>query len=125
MAFIRHPFSIEMLFAFESRNFVVFILEFCSGGELFFQLKNLKRMSEEQAQFYFVEICICMLYLHQMGIMYRDIKPENILLDLDGHIRISDFGLSKITSSDEFAYSFCGSPEYMAPEMLLKRGHTL
>jgi serum/glucocorticoid-regulated kinase 2 len=60
-----------------------------------------------------------------MGIMYRDIKPENILLDLDGHIRISDFGLSKITSSDEFAYSFCGSPEYMAPEMLLKRGHTI
>jgi serum/glucocorticoid-regulated kinase 2 len=49
MAFIRHPFSIEMLFAFESRNFVVFILEFCSGGELFYQLKNLKRMSEEQA----------------------------------------------------------------------------
>lgn len=57
--------------------------------------------------------------------MYRDIKPENILLDLDGHIRISDFGLSKITANDEFAYSFCGSPEYMAPEMLLKRGHTI
>ncbi|CAD8121301.1 unnamed protein product [Paramecium sonneborni] len=125
MAFIYHPFTIQMLFSFESRNFVVFILEFCSGGELFYQLKTLKRMSEEQAQFYFVEICICMLYLHQMGIMYRDIKPENILLDLDGHIRISDFGLSKLTSPDEFAYSFCGSPEYMAPEMLLKRGHTI
>ena len=64
-----------------------------------------------------------MLYLHQVGIIYRDIKPENILVDIDGHIRIADFGLSKIQSSDEFAYSFCGSLEYMAPEMLLKNGH--
>ena len=64
-----------------------------------------------------------MLYLHQVGIIYRDIKPENILVDIDGHIRIADFGLSKIQTEDEYAYSFCGSPEYMAPEMLLKTGH--
>lgn len=57
--------------------------------------------------------------------MYRDIKPENILIDLDGHIKIADFGLSKMTGPDEYAYSFCGSPEYMAPEMLGKKGHCL
>lgn len=125
MSIINHPFAIQMLFCFEQRNFIVFVLEFCSGGELFYQLKQLKRMSEDQAQFYFTEICLAMLYLHQMGIIYRDIKPENILIDADGHVRIADFGLSKITSPDEYAYSFCGSPEYMAPEMLLKQGHGL
>jgi serum/glucocorticoid-regulated kinase 2 len=67
-----------------------------------------------------------MIYLHSLSIIYRDIKPENILIDIDGHIRIADFGLSKPNMNDgDFSYSFCGSPEYMAPEMLLKQGHTL
>lgn len=63
--------------------------------------------------------------MHENNIIYRDIKPENIFLDLDGHVRVGDFGLSKPDMDEnEFAYSFCGSPEYMAPEMLLKLGHT-
>ena len=83
-------------------------------------------MTEDQAKFYFSEICLAMLYLHSLSIVYRDIKPENILIDIDGHIRIADFGLSKPNmGEDDFAYSFCGSPEYMAPEMLLKQGHTV
>ena len=59
-----------------------------------------------------------MLYLHSLNVVYRDIKPENILIDIEGHVRIADFGLSKPNS-------FCGSPEYMAPEMLLKVGHNV
>ena len=70
-------------------------MEYCSGGELFYQLKKVKTMKEEHALFYFSEICLGMLYLHGKMIMYRDIKPENILLDHEGHIRIADFGLSK------------------------------
>lgn len=66
-----------------------------------------------------------MFYLHSLSVVYRDIKPENILIDIDGHIRIADFGLSKNLSEDDYAYSFCGSPEYMAPEMLLKVGHNV
>ncbi|KAM3133920.1 hypothetical protein pb186bvf_014035 [Paramecium bursaria] len=123
MSVIKHPFTVKMEYAFESKNYIIFIMEFCSGGELFYQLKQVRRMTEEQALFYFTEICLGMLYLHQVGIIYRDIKPENILVDIDGHIRIADFGLSKIQTEDEYAYSFCGSPEYMAPEMLLKTGH--
>jgi serine/threonine protein kinase len=82
-------------------------------------------MTEDQARFYFIEICLGIDFLHERHIIYRDIKPENILLDIDGHIRIGDFGLSKPDMDEnEFAYSFCGSPEYMAPEMLLKVGHS-
>lgn len=69
-------------------------------------------------------MCLAVEYLHKQGIVYRDIKPENILLDLEGYIHLSDFGLSKPNMSrDDTAYSFCGSPEYMSPEMLLREGH--
>ena len=71
------------------------MLEYCAGGELFYHLRKLKRLTENDAKLYFVEICIGMSYLHSKGIVYRDIKPENILLDLSGHLLLSDFGLSK------------------------------
>ncbi|CAD8095078.1 unnamed protein product [Paramecium sonneborni] len=125
MCLIDHPFIVKMQFAFESKTFFVFVQEYCSGGELFFLLRKIKRMSEKDAFFYFSEICLGMKTLHSNNVIYRDIKPENILIDLDGHIRIADFGLSKPDMIDtENAYSFCGSSEYMAPEMLLKSGHT-
>ncbi|CAD8070948.1 unnamed protein product [Paramecium sonneborni] len=126
MTVLDHPFIIKLEYAFESKNFIVFVLEFCSGGELFWQLRQVKRMTEDQARFYFTEICLAMFYLHSLSVVYRDIKPENILIDIDGHIRIADFGLSKPNMTEEdYAYSFCGSPEYMAPEMLLKVGHNV
>ncbi|CAD8058949.1 unnamed protein product [Paramecium primaurelia] len=122
---LNHPFIVKMQYAFESRKYLVFVLEYCSGGELFYLLRKVKRMSEEEAFFYFAEICLGMKNLHDNNIIYRDIKPENILIDFDGHVRIADFGLSKPhMENQEVAYSFCGSPEYMAPEMLLKQGHT-
>ncbi|CAD8163908.1 unnamed protein product [Paramecium pentaurelia] len=122
---LNHPFIVKMQYAFESRKYLVFVLEYCSGGELFYLLRKVKKMSEEEAYFYFAEICLGMKNLHNNNIIYRDIKPENILIDFDGHIRIADFGLSKPQmDNQDIAYSFCGSPEYMAPEMLLKQGHT-
>jgi serum/glucocorticoid-regulated kinase 2 len=124
MANLHHPFIVKMHYAFESRKYLVFVLEYCSGGELFYLLRKVKRMSEEEAFYYFAEICLGMKNLHDNHIVYRDIKPENILIDFEGHVRIADFGLSKPHMDDQdVAYSFCGSPEYMAPEMLLKSGH--
>ena len=94
-------------------------MEYCTGGDLFNLLKKVKKMTEKQARMFFVEICLGMLYLHSKMIVYRDVKPENILIDNEGHIKIADFGLSKLlTSENQMAFSYCGSPEYMAPEML-------
>ncbi|CAD8171299.1 unnamed protein product [Paramecium octaurelia] len=125
MSILNHPFIVKMQYAFESRKYLVFVLEYCSGGELFYLLRKVKRMKEEEAFFYFSEICLGMKNLHENNIIYRDIKPENILIDFDGHVRIADFGLSKPNMTEQdIGYSFCGSPEYMAPEMLLKSGHT-
>lgn len=99
-------------------------MEFCAGGELFYHLKRLKRMSENEARVYFLELCLGIKHLHEKFIVYRDIKPENILLDINGHIKIADFGLAKPDMNiHRRAHSFCGSPEYMAPEMLQKKGH--
>jgi serine/threonine protein kinase len=76
-------------------------------------------MTEKQAKFYFAEILEAIQYLHDNDILYRDLKPENIVLDENGHVKLTDFGLSKLDFKQrDRAFSFCGSPEYMAPEML-------
>ena len=99
-------------------------MDFCPGGELFYHLHNLGRLTEEQSRFYISEILLGLEYLHSHNIVYRDLKPENVLLDLDGHIKLTDFGLSKENfEPGHRANSFCGSPEYMSPEMLRGSGH--
>ena len=101
------------------------MLEFCAGGELFFYLHKYQKFSEDQARPIFLQICEGLKYLHQHNILYRDLKPENILVSLDGKLKIADFGLSKYCSKNQRNYSYCGSPEYMAPEMILQKGHSL
>ncbi|CAD8062320.1 unnamed protein product [Paramecium sonneborni] len=124
MTKMNNQFITPLHYSFETKYYIAFVLEYCAGGELFYHLRKLKRLSEQDAKIYFAEICLGMAYLHSQNIVYRDIKPENILLDLQGHLLLSDFGLSKPEMTpDDFAYSFCGSPEYMAPEMLMKTGH--
>jgi serine/threonine protein kinase len=86
-------------------------MEFCPGGDFFTHLKQVKTLSEIDARLYFIQICLAMSYLHHNKIVYRDLKPENVLLDLNGNLKIADFGLSKSLEADERAYSFCGSSE--------------
>jgi serine/threonine protein kinase len=114
-----HPFIVKLCMAFQTKHKVHLVMEFCPGGELFFHLQNVKRLTEEQAIFYFSEILLALEYLHRNDIVYRDLKPENVLVDYDGHVKLIDFGLSKQgLSKDGVTFSFCGSPEYMTPEVL-------
>ena len=123
---IDHPFIVKLHWAFQSSKELHFVMDFCVGGELFYHLRNVGRLNESQAKFYFAEVLLAIEYLHKNGIIYRDLKPENILLDIDGHVRLADFGLSKADMKlNKLTHSFCGSPEYMSPEMLEQVGYSM
>eukprot|EP01012_Entosiphon_sulcatum_P050977 TRINITY_DN6997_c0_g1_i2.p1 TRINITY_DN6997_c0_g1~~TRINITY_DN6997_c0_g1_i2.p1 ORF type:complete len:375 (+),score=89.09 TRINITY_DN6997_c0_g1_i2:337-1461(+) len=119
-----HPFLAKMRWAFQTQDALYLVMNFANGGELFSHLKREKRFSEDRARFYAAEICMGLEYLHDGGIVYRDLKPENVLLDCEGHIVLTDFGLSKIMRGGlDKTKTFCGTPEYLAPEILLNKGH--
>ena len=125
LGYVRHPFIVGMNMAFQSKDKLYFVLDYCAGGELFFHLGKIGKFPEPRACFYAAEIVLAISYVHSLDIIYRDLKPENVLLDAEGHIRLTDFGLSKegISSSSSGANSFCGTPEYLAPEILNRQGH--
>ena len=90
-----------------------------NGGELFFHIGREKRFSEDRVRFYAAEILLALNYIHSKGIVYRDLKLENLLLDASGHIKITDFGLVKEgIGFNDTTSTFCGTPEYLAPEIL-------
>ncbi|XP_068832667.1 ribosomal protein S6 kinase beta-1 isoform X3 [Capricornis sumatraensis] len=100
------------------------ILEYLSGGELFMQLEREGIFMEDTACFYLAEISMALGHLHQKGIIYRDLKPENIMLNHQGHVKLTDFGLCKESIHDgTVTHTFCGTIEYMAPEILMRSGH--
>lgn len=115
-----HPFVMKLQFAFQDEFHLYLIMEFINGGELFYHLKKDVRFTETRAKFYAAELCLALEYLHDMGVVYRDVKPENILIDSEGHIRLTDFGLSKagLKDGNESTESFCGTTEYLAPEII-------
>jgi serine/threonine protein kinase len=124
LEYIRHPFIVTLRFAFQTKQKLYFVLDYCPGGELFFHLGRAGRFSEHRGRFYAAQIVLALEYLHSKGIVYRDLKPENVLLDAEGHIALTDFGLSKEGIQDNVsAHSFCGTPEYLAPEILTREGH--
>ena len=115
-----HPFILKLQYAFESKDYLHFVVDFCSGGELFYLLQRHQRFTEQEVKFYFAEMLLGLEYLHDKGVLYRDLKPENVFIDMDGHLKLADFGLSKVIKSGEkmIDRTYCGSAEYMSPEML-------
>ncbi|CAD7964980.1 unnamed protein product [Amoebophrya sp. A25] len=119
-----HPFIVKIHHAFQTRSRLYVVLEYCPGGELFFHLTRAERFGHTRCKFYSCEILLAIHYLHSLNIIYRDLKPENVLLDREGHVRVTDFGLSKEgVLEGSLAHSMCGTPEYLAPEILAKKGH--
>jgi len=115
----RHPFLIGLKYSFTTQDRLCFVMEYVNGGELFFHLSRDRQFSEDRTKFYGAEIICAIEYLHKRGIIYRDLKLENLLLDKDGHIKIADFGLCKEDIQwGKTTKTFCGTPEYLAPEVL-------
>jgi serum/glucocorticoid-regulated kinase 2 len=120
---LQHPFLMNLRFAFQSTEKLYLVLDYVNGGELFFHLKDLRRFPEEVARMYVAEIALALGHLHSGNTIYRDLKPENILLDATGHCCLTDFGLAKELEGDDKAHTFCGTPEYLAPEIIIVVGH--
>ncbi|TWU74382.1 serine/threonine protein kinase, AGC [Metarhizium rileyi] len=125
-----HPFITNLLASFSDRDSLYMLLDYVPGGELFSYLRKFRRFDESTAQFYAAEIVLVLEYLHEQqgGVAYRDLKPENLLLDKDGHIKLVDFGFAKRLGykgdHPVETYTLCGTPEYLAPEVIHNKGHT-
>ncbi|KAI5300903.1 serine/threonine protein kinase psk1 [Ascosphaera pollenicola] len=116
----RHPFVVKLYYAFQDQEKLYLILEYAQGGELFHHLQMEKMFPEDTASFYMAEMVLALEHLHRdIGVVYRDLKPENCLLDAEGHLLLTDFGLSKVAvDEDDRCNSSLGTVEYMAPEVV-------
>lgn len=113
----NHPFIAKLRYAFQSPSRLYLVTDFFGGGELLAHLRRLGRFTEAQAKFFTAEVALGLEYLHDRGICHRDLKPENVLLDSDGHVRLTDFGLSKMGLAGKMTSTLCGTPEYLPPEV--------
>ena len=121
---IKHPFIVGLNYAFQTSEKLYLILDYCPGGNLGELLDEKNNFDEQHGKFYAAEILLALEELHKRDIIYWDLKPDNIVIDEDGHLRLTDFGLSKEDVTDNIsAMSFCGSIAYLAPEMIKRKGH--
>lgn len=118
---LDNPFFVQFKEMVQDRKFIYLIMEFVEGGNVFRFLASQKQLNEKTVQFMIGQVVLMLEHLHNKGILYRDLKPENLLIDRRGYLKLIDFGLSKQTSSR--TYTVCGTPEYLAPEVLLQKGH--
>eukprot|EP01061_Rhynchopus_euleeides_P041550 TRINITY_DN7266_c0_g1_i1.p1 TRINITY_DN7266_c0_g1~~TRINITY_DN7266_c0_g1_i1.p1 ORF type:complete len:484 (+),score=189.07 TRINITY_DN7266_c0_g1_i1:101-1453(+) len=123
LGMINHPFIVNLHYAFQTADKLYLVLDFLSGGEVFYHLSQCGVFPEARAKFYTAQIGLAISHLHSLNIIYRDLKPENCVLDKDGNCCITDFGLAKPNIQGQDAKTFCGTPEYLAPEFLTGGGH--
>jgi len=123
MAQINYPFIVNMVGYTKDERYVYIIMECIGGGELFVHLRRARKFTDEQSKFYAALTAAAFAHIHSKNIIHRDLKPENILMCQNGYSKLTDFGFAKIIEPGTRTYTLCGTPEYIAPEVLLNKGH--
>ncbi len=118
---LEHPFIVKMEGMTQDKRILYIAMEYVAGGELFTYLRSVGKFSPNQACFYASHVTLMFEYLHSKNVIYRDLKPENLLIDPDGYLKLTDFGFAKIVEGR--TYTLCGTPEYLCPEILTNKGH--
>ncbi|KAL4867705.1 hypothetical protein BDV12DRAFT_117404 [Aspergillus spectabilis] len=118
---VRHPFLITLWGTWQDARNLYMVMDFVEGGELFSLLRKSQRFPNPVAKFYAAEVTLALEYLHSLDIIYRDLKPENLLLDRHGHLKITDFGFAK--EVPDITWTLCGTPDYLAPEVVASKGY--
>ena len=115
---IEHPFILKLNGVAQNKRIVYMYLDFMKNGDLMGILNKYKKFEAEYAKFYVAQIVLCLEYLHSKDLVFRDLKPENVLMADNGYIKLADFGFIKTVPKHERTYTFCGTPEYIAPEII-------
>jgi len=123
MSQIDYPFIVNMMGYAKDDRYVYIIMECIAGGELFVHLRRARKFTDEQSKFYGLQTAAAFAHIHSKNIIHRDLKPENILVMQTGYSKLTDFGFAKIVEPGARTYTLCGTPEYIAPEVLLNKGH--
>ncbi|CAD7698152.1 unnamed protein product [Ostreobium quekettii] len=118
---VHHPFIANLISTYQDAQCVYMLLEYVPGGELFYHLKKAGRFGVSTVRFYVAGIAVVLEHLHAQNIVYRDLKPENIMIDTNGYLKVTDFGFAKKVY--DRTWTLCGTPEYLAPEVIQSRGH--
>ena len=118
---VDHPLIVEMNGMSQDSRYIYICLEYVQGGELFTHLRRQKRFGKVQASFFAAQVVLMLEHLHSNNVLYRDLKPENLLIDSMGYLKLSDFGFAKVVKKR--TYTLCGTPEYISPEVLRNQGH--
>ncbi|XP_063718473.1 cAMP-dependent protein kinase catalytic subunit beta-like [Symsagittifera roscoffensis] len=121
LACISFPFIVKMAFSFKDNSYLYLALEYVNGGEMFSHLRKSGRFSESRSRFYGSQVLLAFEYLHYLDLIYRDLKPENLLIDHRGYVKVTDFGFCKKVKGR--TWTLCGTPEYLAPEIILSKGY--
>jgi serine/threonine protein kinase len=123
MSKTNHPFIIKLNYTFQTHSRLFLVLDFCPNGDLCSHINMEEKMDEEKCRFYAACILLAIEDLHKRNIIFRDLKPDNVLIDEAGFAMLTDFGLAKETETQDLNKSFCGSFAYLAPEIIMQTGH--
>jgi len=124
LSVLKHPFIINMHYAFQTKEHLYIVMDYLSGGDLRYNICKYRKFTEEQAKFIISCLILSLEYLHYNGIIHRDIKPENMVFDSRGYVYLTDMGIAKINNPDKELIDSSGTPGYMAPEVITNKDHS-